>query len=539
MVLGLVPNIIRIDVQVYLLLQLTKNQGERMPEQLISSSIDNVCQCLCSTIETFGPGFDAGEDVLNIVEAQVELLLHLIKSMGKISSMSTYILILKTARQCLQVLSTLRPLDAGVSRRMKLLLMLILFSFKMNIKGVHSDVVTPDKSIEDSAEVSNMYLGLLPILCRSIQFTDQFAMSLTAIDILLRSFSTPSTWFPIIQEQLQLNYVVQRLQDKDSAIIPIVLEFLLTLSRVREGAKLLIDAGFFASMRGVLAELSDDGLYSVVQTEMSLSIEKPNNIWGLCLAVVTSVIQSLGDSSLDSGVVDYVMTHLFVEKAYLISYYLSAPDFPSNDNYKKRARSLNRRTTLSMLKETEQTLMLICVLARHQNSWNKTMKEMDSQLREKSIHLLSFISRGFQHHGELPGRVAPLLCHPTLKEEFEWYKKPSFINSRSGWFVLSPLGCGLDPKFSSLLSRSTALITKDHSNGHAAPQTHFSDITAIQMYRIAFLLLKFLCIQAEAAAKRAEELGFVDHAHFPELPMPDILHGLQVHYWLIPSLFCS
>lgn len=509
-----------------------------MPEQLISSSIDHVCQCLCSTTETFGPGFDVGEDVLNIVEAQVELLLHLIKSMGKISSMHAYVLILKTARQCLQVLSTLRPSDAGVSRRMKLLLMLIFFSFKLHFKGAHSEVVASVKYIEDSAEVSNMHLGLLPILCHSIQFTNHCAISLTAIDIILRSFSAPSTWFPIIQEHLQLNYVVQRLQDKDSAIIPIVLEFLLTLSRVREGAKLLVDAGFFVSMRGVLAELSDDGLYSVVQTEMSLSIEKPKNIWGLCLAVVTSVIQSLGDSYLDSGVVDYVMTYLFVEKAYLISYYLSAPDFPSND-YKKRARSLKRRTTLSMLKETEQTLMLICVLARHQNSWNKTMKEMDSQLREKSIHLLAFISRGFQQHGELPGRVAPLLCHPTLKEEFEWYKRPSFINSRSGWFVLSPLGCGLDPKFSSLLSRSTALITKDHSNSHAAPQTHFSDITAIQMYRIAFLLLKFLCIQAETAAARAEELGFVDHAHFPELPMPDILHGLQVHYWLISCTFCS
>lgn len=505
---------------------LTKNQGEKMPEQLISSSIDHVCQCLCSTTETFGPDFDVSKDVLNIVEAQVELLLHLIKSMDKISSMHTYVLILKTARHCLQVLSTFRPLDAGVSRRMKLILMLILFSFKLNV-------------IEDSAEISNMHLGLLPILCHCIQFTDHCAISLTAIDIILRSFSTPSTWFPIIQEHLQLNYVVQRLQDKDSTIIPIVLEFLLTLSRVREGAKLLTDAGFFASMRGVLAELSDDGLYSVVQTEMSLSIEKPQHIWGLSLAVVTSVIQSVGDGSLDSGVVDYVMTHLFVEKAHLISYYLSAPDFPSNDHYKKRARSLKRRTTLSTLKETEQTLMFICVLARHQNSWNKIMKEMDSQLREKSIHLLAFISRGIQHHGELPGRVAPLLCHPTLKEEFEWYKRPPFINSRSGWFVLSPLGCGLDPKFSSLLSRSTALITKDHSNGHAAPQTHFSDITAIQMYRIAFLLLKFLCIQAEAAATRAEELGFVDHAHFPELPMPDILHGLQDQGMVIVSDLCE
>ncbi|XP_076958420.1 uncharacterized protein LOC143634144 [Bidens hawaiensis] len=55
----------------------------------------------------------------------------------------------------------------------------------------------------------------------------------------------------------------------------------------------------------------------------------------------------------------------------------------------------------------------------------------------------------------------------------------------------------------------------------------FSDMVAVEVYRIAFYLLSFLCLQAAAAAKRAEELGFVDVAHFPDLPMPDILHGFQ------------
>ncbi|GJM91701.1 hypothetical protein PR202_ga08104 [Eleusine coracana subsp. coracana] len=50
---------------------------------------------------------------------------------------------------------------------------------------------------------------------------------------------------------------------------------------------------------------------------------------------------------------------------------------------------------------------------------------------------------------------------------------------------------------------------------------------AVQIYRIAFLIMKFLCSQAKEAVKRAEELEFLDLAHFPELPMPDILHGLQ------------
>ncbi|KAJ0513739.1 putative nucleoporin [Helianthus annuus] len=80
------------------------------------------------------------------------------------------------------------------------------------------------------------------------------------------------------------------------------------------------------------------------------------------------------------------------------------------------------------------------------------------------------------------------------------------------------------------LSSSTALVVvKDTSAGNidVPHQTMFSDMAAIEVYKIAFHLLSFLCLQAAAAAKRAEDLGFVDVAHFPDLPMPDILHGLQ------------
>ena len=50
----------------------------------------------------------------------------------------------------------------------------------------------------------------------------------------------------------------------------------------------------------------------------------------------------------------------------------------------------------------------------------------------------------------------------------------------------------------------------------------------LQLYRIAFLLLNFICLQIEGAAKRVEEVDFVDLALFLELPMSEILHGLQV-----------
>lgn len=519
-----------------------------MPEQLTLSCINHTCQCLHATIESLAPDLDVIQDVLGILLAQAELLLHLIKSIGENLSLHSCILVLKASGMGLKVLSSFRPSDTSLGEAMKLLLMLVLFSVNLSWMKTHLAAGSATDSVVDAAEASTLILGLLPIICHCTQFTDHYKLSLTTIDVILKGFSTSATWIPIVEKHLQLHSVVQKLEDESSvATVPVILQFLLTLSRVREGAMMLVNAGFFASLRGLLSKLSDDQHSSVICGERNLSnafdkTEKPKHIWGLSLAVVTAIVHFLGDASSSTGIVDYVMAHLLVEKAFLISYYLSAPDFPSEDHDKKRARSLKRHTTLSTLKETEQTLVLICVLARHRNSWNKAMKEMDSQLREKSIHLLAFISRGNQQFGELPKRVAPLLCHPVLKEEFEWYKKPSFVNSRNGWFVLTPLGCGLDPKFSSMSLRpSTSIVSKDQLDDHEfpAPQTYFSDTTAIQIYKVTFLLLKFLCIQAEGAAKRAEEVGFVDLSHFPELPMPDILHGLQDQGIIILTELCE
>ncbi|KAL3515020.1 hypothetical protein ACH5RR_021922 [Cinchona calisaya] len=518
-----------------------------IPEQLTLTCINYTCQSLDATIEFLAPDLDVSQDVLDILVAQAELLLHLIKSIGENLSLRFCVLILKASGQGLKVLSGFRSSDTGVKETIKLLLMLVLFSVNLSWMKTHLAAGIATDSVVGTAEASTLILGLLPILCHCTQFADHYKLALTAIDMILRGFSAPATWIPIVEKHLQLHYIVLKLRDESSvATVTVILQFLLTLSRVREGAMMLVNAGIFASLRGLFSKLSDDQQFSIIHSEGSLlnaydKTEKPKHIWGLSLAVITSIIHSLGDSSLSTGIVDYVMANLLVEKAFLISYYLSAPDFPSDDHDKKRARSLKRHTTLSTLRETEQTLVLICVLARERNSWNKAMKEMDSQLREKSIHLLAFISRGNQRLGELPKRVAPLLCHPVLKEEFEWCKKPSFINSRNGWFVLSPLGCRLDPKFSCISSRTTSLVSKDQldDNAYPAPQTHFSDVTAIQIYKITFLLLNFLCIQAEGATKRAEEVGFVDLAHFPELPMPDILHGLQDQGIIIVTELCE
>ncbi|GKV20984.1 hypothetical protein SLEP1_g31022 [Rubroshorea leprosula] len=415
-----------------------------------------------------------------------------------------------------------------------LLLMLSLLALEFSCVNSDLGEINDKENGEGFAEVSNISLGLLPILCNTISIAECCTLSLTAVDLILKRFLTANTWFPIMQKHLQLQFLVLKLQEKNSvASFPIILKFFLTIASVRGGAEMLLNAGFLSCLRVLFADLSDGRPSSVINTGNSSltssdKLEKPQQIWGLGLAVVTAVVRSLGDSSPSIDVVDNVIRYLFSEKANLIFYYLSAPEFPSDDRDKKRPRAQRTQTSLTSLKDTEHTLMLMCVLARHWSLWTKAMKDMDSPLREISIHLLAFISQGTQRLGESPSRTPPLLCPPILKEELDCRKKPSFVNSRNGWFALSPLGCVTKPK-PSMGSTTSALVIKDQAaeNINHISQTYFSDSVAIQIYKITFLLLKFLCFHAKGAAKRAEELGFVDLAHFPELPMPEILHGLQ------------
>lgn len=499
------------------------NKKSETCEKLIVSSIDHICNCFRATLESIAQILDPSEHILGFLEAQVELLLQLTRSVQKHLSLPVCILVLKTSGFGLKVLSDLNQSVSGVKTTMKILLMLLLSSVEFSYLNSHLGEGTDQKSVEVFSEVSNVSLALLPVLCNCSKTSEHCTLSLTAMDLILKGFSTPNTWFPIIQKHFQLQHVILKLQDKMSLdSVPIILKFLLTLARVRVGAEMLLTSGFFFSLRVLFADSVND---STDKTG------KPQNIWGLGLAVVTAMICSLGDTSSCIDIVDSVIPYFFLEKAFLISYYLNAPDFPSDDHDKKRARSQRSQTSLSTLKETEQTLLLMCVLAKHWNSWAKAMKEMDSQLRERSIHLLAFISRGNQRVGE--SRAAPLLCPPILKEEFDYFKKPSFVNSRNGWFAHSPLGCRSKPKVFTVLNKTSALVVTENS------QTYFSDIIALQIYRIAFLVLKFLCLQAEGAAKRAEEVGFVDLAHFPELPMPEILHGLQDQAITIVTELCE
>ncbi|KAL1554389.1 hypothetical protein AAHA92_14953 [Salvia divinorum] len=517
--------------------------GLKISEQVVSSGIDHICQSIHASLASLTPAGDASEEVvLDILTAQAELLLLLLRSFETKLSQPDRVLILKASSYGLKVLSGCRPtLAAETATRF---LLILILSVKLTCKDSGLSYSTGTESAEVSSEVSYSSLGLLPVLCSSIQHPHNCILSLAAIDFILKGFSTPATWFPIIQKHFPLPHIVQKLQDAAaSKMVPIILKFLLNLARVRQGAEMLLNAGILTSLRMLLSDFPDGAPFSVIQSESIFAnfdkTEKSQPIWGLSLAVLTAIIHSLGDNS--ASVVDYVMACILVEKAPSVFYYLTAPDLPTNGHENKRARALKSNTSLGELKDTQNTLALICVLAEHSNSWKKILQHMESQLREKSIHLLAFISRATQHPGESPRRETPLSCHPVLKEEFELFKKPSFVNSKKGWFALSALGCKSNLNLVLLSSKSTALVLRDQSidNINSSHQTHLSDLIAIEMYKTAFLLLKFLCTQTEAAARKAEEVGFVDIADFPELPMPDILHGLQDQGIAIVTELCE
>ena len=501
-------------------------------DQLAKHCIADVCHYLHATIESLTFGLGISDCVLGFLTAQLELLILLIRSADKTVPLSVCALIVKTSGSGLKQLSSIQP-AAGANKTINLLLKLLLSSVEYHDLNSCSNGESDPSYVKDLAEFSNVMLGLLPILCSFTTNAEHCTLALTTLDLILRKFLSSETWLPVVQKHLQLQHIFVKLQDENSfSSVPILMKFFLTLARVRGGANMLIASGLLSYLKLLFTQCFDDSTCSRFDYDRNnlISGDRPQNyhqlIWKLGLAVITAVVQSLGDGSyLD--VLDNVMNYFFSEKMYMISYHLNAPDFSPDEHDKKRSRSGRTKTSLSALRDTEQTLMLMCVLARHRNSWAKATKEIDSQLREKCIHMLAFVSRVTQRHGESPVRVAPFICPPNLKEEFEDCKKPSFIRCKSGWFALSPLACGSKPEFS---GPSTSLIVRGQTTESEDPvcQTYFSDTLAVHIYTITFLLLKFLCIQAEGAARKAEDVGYVDLTNFPELPMPEILHGLQV-----------
>ncbi|KAF8083077.1 hypothetical protein N665_0792s0007 [Sinapis alba] len=515
----------------------------KVPARVTLSNIDEVCKKFSTRVDSLASLWDAPKIVFDILTAQADLLSRLLKSAKKNLPLSVCALVLRNVGPGLKILGSLKHSNAILKKTVNLLLEVLLLVVGFGSDSPNSTEIG-HMAARDLAEISDATIGLLPLLCNFMGNPEYLTLCLTTVDLILRNFLTPETWFPIIQSHLRLQHVILQLQDKkSSASVSAIMKFFLTIAQVHDGAQMLLNSGFFSTLRALFIDLPDGISTLVSDNEKGGLVDKKENtqhIWGIGLAVVTAMVNSLGSVSVGADIVESVISYFFSEKGYMISYYLSAPDFPSDGREKVRARTQRTWTSLAYLRETEHTLLLMCALASHWRSWVKIMKEMDSPLREMTIHLLAFISKGAQRLRESHITTSHLLCPPVVKEEFDSCKRQSVINSKHGWFALAPLVCVGKPKLGAV-SISTALVVRGQTTEQpgSVTQSHFTDSVAVQIYRVASLLLNFLCLQAEGVVKRAEEVGYVDLAHFPELPEPEILHGLQDQAIAIVAELCD
>ncbi|CAN1748753.1 Nucleoporin NUP188 [Linum perenne] len=191
--------------------------------QLSVSCIDHICKHIHDAISLVASSEDSSREVLDLVEAQAELLLCLVRFVKNQLPLSTCILALKTSGSGLKVLLDSNSYLASPTKTTTLLVMVLLSTLEF--------CETSDTGTE-TVGLANICMGLLPILCKCITGADHSPISLTTCDLILRCFLTPNTWLPLIREHLQLRHIILNLQDgKSTSAIPTTLRFLLTLAR--------------------------------------------------------------------------------------------------------------------------------------------------------------------------------------------------------------------------------------------------------------------------------------------------------------------
>jgi nuclear pore complex protein Nup188 len=338
---------------------------------------------------------------------------------------------------------------------------------QLHLLGTYAD--REDASEDDSTEVASIN-SLLSPLCKYSKNPEFSNLALVCTDLIIKgNLTSPNISVSIVQNHLPVRDILQQVRNEtisDSASV--VLSFFLTLSRTKGGVQLLHSAHVLSFLNAFLGE-GDPFLTKSV------------HLWSLGIAIITSLIHFVSNNSCYSDIVDEAVLFLS-EKAEVMSYYLSAPEVPINE--KKRPRPNNSRITLDALTLTEQCLFFVYTLSRC-----KVPLSINSGLMENVIHLLAFISK---KSPKLP------FCPPSCKEEVKLDRCTAVFKTKCGWFGIS------------------------------SEPTQFTERVAVQIYKISLHVLSILCVQAEAAVKRAEEVGFVDPVSLPELPMPKILHALQV-----------
>ncbi|KAF0930438.1 hypothetical protein E2562_032778 [Oryza meyeriana var. granulata] len=493
------------------------------------SAVRCACKSLQSAVDSLTQ-VDISEVLFPPLSGQVELLLAITRILlnhakQTRSSRHLYpviVLLIKTSGASTSFLFNLMPSSPALKQPVKSLLVLLLSLFEFIYSK--DDMKDGSEDVNIFGELSLLSMSLLPVLCKLADSREYSDLAIASMDIIVKGFLPSNVWVPILQKHFRLQVILQKCQTGALLCTQVILNFLLTMGRTKDGAKILQSANIFAFIKVLLSQmcLDDSSLRNSLSTQT-----KDVKIWGLGLAVVSSLNHCMDDDISRNSVANSTISFLSGQVP-LMSSYLSAQSVNTHQS-KKRTLLPKSQTSLAALCLTENILTLLCILAKYHFPRDTGMKEVDSELREIIIHLLAFISRGSARTGDSPNWNSAFICPPIIKEEMTLNEEPPLIRSKYGWFRFAA-SCTLStPSVSGPPNAALSLVIRDKSPGDSdsMKQTRFTEMLAVQIYRIAFLIMKFLCSQAKEAVKRAEELEFLDLAHFPELPMPDILHGLQ------------
>ncbi|KAG0574974.1 hypothetical protein KC19_VG307200 [Ceratodon purpureus] len=404
------------------------------------------------------------------------------------------------------------------------------------------------------ADVTLAGLGFLPILCTAVEHPLYANLALAGINFLIKGFIAPTTWVSILQNHLPTRSLIGRIHaDSGTESLGVALNICLSLSRTRVGAELLQNTGIFSHLLTLSKQLQEDKkvMSGIVEGPFSVwsNRDQPTDrlMWSLQLAVVAALIHSGGERVLGGSLVESAFTYVVALKDLLLSC-LRAP-FPDLDiQGRKKAKLHQPRTTISALQEVQHVVSLLCELAKHQMTWRRTLPDSTTEFEKMSLHLLAYIAReGLVRSGVYHSTIVGIHCHPVQKEEIAAHARPSIVGSSAGWFAVCARGCAVkeidgtassSPKVSLITgsplrtgssSPSSGLVTSGSSAASmpSATCTEYSDLVAINVYRLVLLLLQFSCKQVQHAVDRFENGWTNDYSYFPQLPAPEVLYPLQ------------
>ncbi|KAL2650470.1 hypothetical protein R1flu_018598 [Riccia fluitans] len=553
-------------------------------EENLKNYATELCDSLEGMLKIIGQLGDTTGFTQNFMASQVQLLLVFIrwfsvsgnKSLQKVSVWCICAQLTRTVINCLKkLLDTTCFLELQTTDLLKplfgslLLLLELMHSQKNILDGMEGSDLAGSQEIGDAfADVTLVGLGFLPSLCRAAEKIEFAYLSIGIITAYMKSFLAPSTWFPILQEHFPLGISLSRMHEdpQGADFAKLMLNFCLVFVRVRNGAELLHTARIFSHLRMLNEQFKEEISFTVADMEGPFSVfhksgKHHEGLWSLGVAVVTGLVRSLTDKDPRGLLLQNAITYIQLEQERLLGA-LRAPS-PSTDlQGRKKAKLQQPRTTLSALKETEHVVALLCEVSHHSAQWSCALQDSVSDFGEMVVHLLAFIAReGLVRVGSTirSGTGTGFNCLPVQKEEKVAHTRPPTLGIRCAWFTVAARGSSAEEDTPSASSqspirspsqsfgpspskRTLSLSSSDSLKAGVAVvcrTSEYSEMVAVNIYKLAFLLLKLLAQQAHHAIRRVQEGGPPDFQRFPELPAPEILHGLQDQVISIVTQICG